>query len=220
MRVGIAGGHGKVGRHLIAKLRDRGDEVRSLDRRPEYADELREAGAEPVTCDLERDGLTEIERALDGLDAAVFSVGAGPGSGAEPKWTIDFAGALKLAAAARGAGVRRYVVVSSMGADPDAEGEDTFAAYLRAKGAADREARGSGLDCTIVRPGRLTDAPGTGTIHGGEGVGRGEVSREDVAAVVAACLHEPGTAGLTIEVIGGDEPIEEAVTALAGGASG
>ena len=217
MRVAIAGGHGKIGRHLIAKLREGGDHVRSLDRRPEYADELREAGAEPVTCDLEDDALTEIERALDGMDAAVFSVGAGPGSGAEPKWTIEFAGALKLAAAARRAGVRRYVIVSSMGADPEAEGDDAFAVYQRAKGAADREVRGSGLDYTIVRPGRLTEDPGAGTIQAGESVGRGEVSREDVASLLAACLHEPATDGLTIEVIGGDRPIEEAVAGLAGG---
>ena len=213
MKVAIAGGHGQVGRHLIAKLRERGDEVRSLDRKPEYADELREAGAEPVTCDLEKDGLEQIAEALEGMDAAVFAVGAGPGSGPEPKWKIDYAGALKLAAAARTAGVTRFVIVSSMGADPDAEG-DGFAVYQRAKGAADREVRGSGLDYTIVRPGGLTDDPGTGTVRIAESTGRGEVSREDVAAVIAACLHAPGTVGQTFELIGGDDPIEEAVAAV------
>ena len=214
MRVAIAGGHGQVGRHLIAKLRDRGDEVRSLDRKPEYADELREAGAEPVTCDLEKDGLEQIAEALEGMDASVFAVGAGPGSGPEPKWRIDYAGALKLAAAARIAGARRFVIVSSMGADPDAEGDEGFPVYQRAKGAADREVRGSGLDYTIVRPGGLTDDPGAGTGRIGESTGRGEVSREDVAAVLAACLHEPGTIGQTFELIGGDVPIEEAVAAV------
>ena len=213
MRVAIAGGGGQVGRLLIAKLRERGDYVRSLDRKPEYADELREAGAEPVTCDLETDGLDQIAEALEGMDAAVFAVGAGPGSGPEPKWTIDYAGALKLAAAARSAGVRRFVIVSSMGADPDAEG-DGFAVYQRAKGAADREVSGSGLDYTIVRPGGLTDDPGAGTVRIAESTGRGEISREDVAAVLAACLHEPATVGQTLELIGGDEPVEEAVAAV------
>jgi uncharacterized protein YbjT (DUF2867 family) len=216
MKVAIAGGHGKVGRHLIAKLRERGDEVRSLDRRGEYADDLRTAGAEPVVCDLETARLVEVESAIEGMDAVVFSVGAGPGSGPEPKWTIDFAGALKLAAAARLADVRRYVIVSSIGADPNAEGEDTFAVYRRAKGAADREVRGSGLDYTIVRPTGLTDEPGAGRVQAGESVERGQISREDVAEVLAVCLHEPGTIGLTFEVTSGNTPVEEAIAGLAG----
>src|SRR6476619_117860 len=191
MKVAIAGGHGRVGSHLIRKLRERGDEVRSLDRKAEYADDVRAAGAEPVVCDLETAGLVEIEGALDGMEAAVFSVGAGPGSGPEPKWRIDFAGALKLAAAARSAGVRRFVVVSSIGANPNAEGDDGFAVYLRAKGAADREVQGSGLDYTVVRPTGLTDDDGTGRVEAAESVKRGQISREDVAEALAVSLHEP-----------------------------
>jgi uncharacterized protein YbjT (DUF2867 family) len=219
MNVAIAGGHGKVGRLLIARLRERGDEVRSLDRRPEHADDLRAAGAEPVVCDLETAGLVEIEAAIEGMDAAVFSVGAGPGSGPEPKWRIDFAGALKLAAAARLADVRRYVMVSSIGADPNAEGEDAFAVYRRAKGAADREVQGSGLDFTIVRPTGLTDEKGTGRVQAGEHAERGKISREDVAEVLAVSLHEPATIGKTFEVTSGDQPVEEAIAALAPGRS-
>jgi uncharacterized protein YbjT (DUF2867 family) len=214
MKVAIAGGHGKIGGLLIGKLRERGDEVRSLDRKPEYADDLRSAGAEPVLCDLETAGLVEVEAAIEGMDAAVFSVGAGPGSGPEPKWTIDFAGALKLAAAARLAGVRRYVIVSSIGADPNAEGDDTFAVYRRAKGAADREVRGSGLDYTIVRPSSLSDEKGSGRVQAGEQVERHEISREDVAEVLAACLHEPGTIGKAFEVTSGEQPVEEALASL------
>ena len=214
MKVAIAGGHGKVGRHLIAKLREEGEEVRSLDRKAEYGDELKEAGAEPVVCDLEKDGLEQIAEALAGVDAAVFAVGAGPGSGSERKWTIDYAGALKLAAAARIAGVGRYVIVSSMRADPDVEGDDTFAVYLRAKGAADREVRGSGLGFTVVRPTALTDEPGSGRVQIGESLERGEISREDVAAVLAACLREPGTIGRTFDVTSGEVPVEEAISSL------
>ncbi len=194
--------------------------MRSLDRKAEYADEVRTAGAEPVVCDLETAGLVEIEGALDGMEAAVFSVGAGPGSGPEPKWRIDFAGALKLAAAARIAGVRRCVVVSSIGADPNAQGDDGFTVYRRAKGAADREIQGSGLDYTIVRPTSLTDDEGSGRVEAGEQVERGKISREDVAEILAACLHEAGTIGLTFEVTSGDQPIEEAIAALAQGRSG
>ena len=219
MKVAIAGGHGKIGTLLIGKLRERGDEVRSLDRKAEYADDVRAAGAEPVVCDLETAGLAEIESAIEGMEAAVFTVGAGPGSGPEPKWRIDFAGALKLAAAARSAGVRRYVIVSSIGADPNADGDDAFAVYLRAKGAADREVQGSGLDYTIVRPTGLTDDEGTGRVKAGESVDRGQISREDVAAVLALSLHEPGTIGQTFELTSGDQPIEDAIAALAPGRS-
>ena len=214
MKVAIAGGHGKIGRLLIGKLRERGDEVRSLDRKAEYADDVRAAGAEPVVCDLETAGLVEIEAAIEGMEAVVFSVGAGPGSGPEPKWRIDFAGALKLAAAARLAGVRRYAIVSSMGADPNAEGEEGFAVYQRAKGAADREVQGSGLDYTIVRPTGLTDEQGTGRVQAGDHVEGGKVSREDVAEVLAVCVHDPGTIGKTFEVTSGEQPVEEALASL------
>jgi uncharacterized protein YbjT (DUF2867 family) len=214
MRVAIAGGHGKIGRLLIAELRERGDEVRSLDRKAEYGDELREAGAEPVVCDLEWAGLPEIADAIEGMDAVVFSVGAGPGSGPEPKWTIDYAGALKLAAAALIGGVRRYVIVSSIGADPRAEGDEGFAVYLRAKGKADEELQKSGLDYTVVRPTGLSDEPGTGRVKAGEGVGRGEISRADVAATLAAALHTPDTIGKTFGLTSGEQPIEEALASL------
>jgi uncharacterized protein YbjT (DUF2867 family) len=215
MKVAIAGGHGKVGMHLIGKLRERGDEVRSLDRKPEYAEDIRSAGAEPVVCDLETAGLVEVESAIEGMDAAVFSVGAGPGSGPEPKWRIDFAGALKLAAAARLAGVRRYVIVSSIGADPNAEGDDAFAVYLRAKGAADREGQASGLDYTIVRPGGLTDDPGTGKVQIAEALETGgRVSRDDVAAVIAEALTADNTIGKAFDLLNDGTPISDAIRSL------
>jgi uncharacterized protein YbjT (DUF2867 family) len=101
-----------------------------------------------------------------------------------------------------------------MSADPDAPGDDAFSVYLRAKGRADAELQASGLDYTIVRPGGLTDAPGTGRVRVGERVPRGQVPRDDVAAVLAAVLHEPRTAGLTFELVSGDVPVEEAVASL------
>ena len=196
---------------LARVLRERGDDARSLIRRPEHADDVREAGGEPVLCDLEAVGEDEVAAAIEGADAVVFAAGAGPGSGPERKETVDYGGAVKLIDAAKRAGISRYVIVSSVGADPDASGDDTFAIYLRAKGKADAALAASGLDYTIVRPGRLTDGPGVGRIR----IGRdGEIPREDVAATLAAVLHEPRTAGLTFELVGGDDPVEEAVAAL------
>jgi uncharacterized protein YbjT (DUF2867 family) len=214
MRVAIAGGHGNIGQRLIRLLAARGDEVRSLDRNPAYADELRAAGAEPVVCDLESAGEAEVADAIDGVDAVVFAAGAGPGSGPERKWTMDHGGAVKLIAAAKARDISRYVIVSSIGADPEAEGDDTFQVYLRAKGKADAELAASGLDHTIVRPTRLTDEPGTGRVTLGSGLERGEISREDVAAILAATLASDNTIGKTFEAVGGETPVAEAVAAL------
>ena len=146
MRVVIAGGHGQIALQLVRLLAQRGDEAVGLIRNPDHADDIRDAGGEPLVCDLE----AADEITLD-ADAVVFAAGAGSGSGAERKWTMDYGGAAKLMRA----GVRRYVIVSAMGAaDPPAEGGDVFGEYLRAKAKADQELAASGLDYTIVRPGR------------------------------------------------------------------
>ena len=211
MVVAIAGGHGQIALRLTRLLAERGDAVRSLIRDPAQEDDVRAAGGDPVVCDLENEDEHAIAEAISGANAVVFAAGAGPGSGAERKGTMDLGGAVKLIEAAKRAGVRRYVMVSSINADPNAPGDDVFAVYLRAKGEADAELLASGLDYTIVRPGRLTDDPGTGRVRLGDDVGRGEIPRDDVAAVLVAVLHEPDTVGRTYELIGGDTPVDEAV---------
>ncbi|MEV6775165.1 NAD(P)H-binding protein [Streptomyces syringium] len=220
MRIVIAGGHGQIALRLERLLAGRGDEVAGVIRKPGQAGALLAAGAEPVVCDLESATVEELVRHLEGADAAVFAAGAGPGSGIERKDTVDRAAASLFADAAEAAGVRRYVIVSSMGADrePPADTDPVFAAYLRAKGAADDDVRSrAGLDWTVLRPGRLTDDPGTGRVTLAESTGRGEVTRDDVAAVLAALLAEPDTAGRTLELIGGDIPVEQAVKTVAAG---
>jgi nucleoside-diphosphate-sugar epimerase len=212
MRVAIAGGHGKIALRLARILSDRGEEVRSLIRNPDHDSDIREAGGDPVVCDLEHASEDEVAETVRGADAVVFAAGAGPGSGPERKWTMDYGGAVKLIAAARARGIRRYLMVSSMGADPDAEGEG-FAVYLRAKGKADADLVEAGLDHTIVRPGRLTDEPGTGSVAVGD-VARGEVPRDDVAAALAACLDAPNTIGRTFGLVSGDTPVDDAVRSL------
>jgi uncharacterized protein YbjT (DUF2867 family) len=211
MRVAIAGGHGQIALRLARALAARGDEAIALIRNPDHADDVAQAGAEPKTVDLEHAGKDEVAEAIEGADAVVFAAGAGPGSGPERKETMDYGGAVKLIAAAKQAGVPRYVIVSSMGADADAAGDDTFSVYLRAKGRADDAVRASGLEWTVVRPGRLTDDPGTGRVSVGERLPSGEVTRDDVAQVLAAVLHAPATAGKTFDLTGGDVPVEEAV---------
>jgi uncharacterized protein YbjT (DUF2867 family) len=213
MKIVIAGGHGKIALRLTRLLHERGDHVRSLIRNPAHAADIEAAGGEPVLCDLENEDHDAVARATVDADAVVFAAGAGAGSGPERKWTIDYGGAVKLIAAAKANGIDRYVLVSSRGADPDAQGDDTFAIYLRAKGKADAELQASGLAYTIVRPGRLTDEPGTGRISAGEDVGDGSIARDDVAAVLDVSVHDAGLAGVTFEVVEGDTPIEQALAA-------
>ncbi|MBB1262406.1 NAD(P)H-binding protein [Streptomyces alkaliterrae] len=223
MHTVIAGGAGQIATRLERLLADRGDTAHGLIRdtgpseRSEKADAVRAAGAEPVVCDLESADVDEVADLLRGADAAVFAAGAGPGSGAARKETVDRAAAELFAEAAARAGVRRLLIVSAMRVDeePPPGTDPVFAAYLRAKGAADAAIRArDDLDWTILRPGRLTNTPGTGRVHLAEHTGRADVSRDDVAAVLLALLDEPATARRTLELVAGDTPIPEAVRAL------
>jgi uncharacterized protein YbjT (DUF2867 family) len=214
MVVAIAGAHGKIGLRLIRLLAERGDRVLGVVRNPAHAGDLAVAGAEAVVRDLERESAAAVADSIAGAEAIVFSAGAGPGSGAERKLTLDRDGAILMIEAAKLAGASRYVIVSSVGADPAHEGDEVYDVYRRAKGEADEAVAASGLDYTIVRPGRLTEDPGTGRVRIGESVPWGEVSRDDVAAVLAATLREPATIGKTFELVGGEAEIEAALAAL------
>jgi uncharacterized protein YbjT (DUF2867 family) len=217
MRIVIAGGHGQIALRLERLLAARGDEVAGIIRKAEQADDLRAAGAEPVVLDLESASVEEVAERLRGADAAVFAAGAGPGSGTARKDTVDRGAAVLFADAAVRAGVRRFVVVSSMGADADHQGDEVFDVYQRAKGEADAYVRGlDSLDWTILRPGALTDDAGTGLVRLEARTGRGPVPRDDVAAVLAELLDTPATSGLTLELISGSAPVAVAVKAVAG----
>jgi nucleoside-diphosphate-sugar epimerase len=214
--VAIAGGHGQVARRLARLLVQRGDRVRGLIRNPEHADDLRADGSEPVLLDLEAARPEQVAEAIAGADAVVFAAGAGPGSGAERKFTMDRDGAIKLLEAARAAGVGRYLIVSSVGAEsapPEGEG-DVFGAYLRAKADADAAVTASDREWTVVRPGPLTDEAGTGKVRLGTDAFRDAVTRDDVAAVLVAALDEARSAGLILYVANGDEPVHEALSGV------
>jgi uncharacterized protein YbjT (DUF2867 family) len=208
----VAGGHGQIGLRLLRLLARDGHRARGLIRNPDHAPELEAAGAEPFVADLE--ALDDLAPYVQGADAIVFAAGAGPGSGAERKRTMDLGGAVKLIDAAHAAGVRRYVIVSSIGAGDPSSGSDAMGPYQQAKGEADAALASSGLDFTIVRPGRLTDDPGTGRVAAGEDVDRGDIPRDDVAATLLAVLEQPSTIGRTFNLVGGETPIDEAVSAL------
>lgn len=216
MIVVIAGGHGQIAQHLERSLSESGHEAVGLVRNPDHLADLAQQGARGEVVDLEKATVDQLAAAIAGADAVVFAAGAGPGSGADRKETVDRAAAALLADAAEQAGVTRYVMVSAMGtegADPDSD--DVFQVYLRAKGAADDDLRSrTALDWTVVRPGRLTDDEPTGRVALGEGLGRGSVTRRDVAAVLAELLVTGAGRGRTVDLVSGEVPVRQAVAAL------
>jgi nucleoside-diphosphate-sugar epimerase len=214
MDVVIAGGHGQIALRLARLLSARGERVRALIRNPDHGSDVSSAGAEAVVFDLEKQSSAELASVVAGADAVVFAAGAGPGSGAARKRTVDLGGAVKLIEAAQASGVRRYVIVSSIGADDPASGSEAMRPYLEAKAQADAAVVASGLDWTIVRPGHLTDEPGTARVTVGERVGYADVPRDDVAAVIAGVLDEPRTIGRTFVVVEGETPIPDALRQL------
>lgn len=218
MQVVIAGGHGQIALRLERLLTLRGDSAVGLIRNPDQAGDLASAGATAVVIDLEQAGVDELAAEVRGADAVVFAAGAGPGSGTARKDSVDRGAAALLADAAERAGVRRYLLVSSINAttQPPADPDDAFQVYLKAKGDSEADLRGRDLDWTVLRPGGLTNDPGTGQVALATSVPRGRISRDDVAAVLVALLDEPRTARLTLELVGGDTPVDEAVAALAG----
>ncbi|HLM07396.1 MAG TPA: SDR family oxidoreductase [Blastococcus sp.] len=219
MRIAVAGGHGQVARRLGRLLVARGDTVVGIVRNPAHESDLIGDGLESVILDLEYAPVDDVAAAVSGADAVVFAAGAGPGSGIPRKDTVDRGAAVLLADAAERAGVRRYVLLSSMGVEavsprsstPD---DEVFTAYLRAKRAAEEDvlARPE-LAVTVLRPGRLTDHPGTGRVSLARHVDPGNVPRDDVAAVLAELL-DVDRDGVVLELVKGPTPIAEAVAAL------
>src|SRR4051794_39897024 len=219
MRITVAGAHGQIARRLSRLLSERGDTVVGIVRNQAHAPDVEADGAEPVVLDLEAATVDDVAAVLSGADAVVFAAGAGPNSGADRKHTVDHAAAVLLADAAERAGVRPYLLISSMGVDLAREGtppdvDPVFAVYLQAKLHAEEEIRPrTSLDTVIVRPGRLTDEPGTGRVTLAQGLGLGDIPRDDVAAVLAELLRV-GRPGAVLELVSGDTPIADAVAGL------
>ncbi|MBB6352246.1 nucleoside-diphosphate-sugar epimerase [Nonomuraea muscovyensis] len=213
MRTIIAGGHGKIALRLERLL---GGDATGLVRNPAHVADVEATGARAVLCDLERASVAEIADILRGADAVVFAAGAGPGSGPARKDTVDRGASVLLADAAERAGVRRFVQISSMGAGrpPEPGGDEVWAAYITAKTEAEHDLTRRSLDWTILRPGALTDDPGTGLVLLDLEVPRGRVPRDDVAAVIAALLRQRAGLGQVLELVSGGTPIDEAITAL------
>jgi uncharacterized protein YbjT (DUF2867 family) len=212
VNVVIVGGHGKIALRLEKLLAERGDSPRGIIRKTEQAEDLENIGAEPIVLDIEN--VDDISDALAGADAVVFAAGAGPGSGPARKRTVDYGGAVKLADGAKAQGIRRYVMVSAIGANRPETWSDDMRPYQEAKSEADKYLVESGLDYTIIRPGGLNDDPGTGKVQLGERLDYGQVTRDDVAGVIAECLIADNSIGKAFDLLNDGTPIAEAVRAL------
>jgi uncharacterized protein YbjT (DUF2867 family) len=210
MNITVVGAHGSIAQLLHPKLIEDGHNVRGIIRKEEQAKTLKEMGVEPVVADIETE--TDISDAVGNVDAVVFAAGAGPGSGKERKYTVDRDGAIKLMRACQANGIDRYIMISAMGLD-EPRGNEVFQVYQKAKAEADEALKNSGLNYTIIKPGRLTDEEGEGTVTVGDLEG-GEIPREDVASVIAASIENDSTFRKTFDVLTGKEPIIEALNNL------
>lgn len=211
MKITVVGAHGSIAMLLHPMLIEAGHSVRGIIRKDEQAEDLRELGVEPVVADVEKQ--EDISEEVGNVDAVLFAAGAGPGSGAARKWTVDRDGAIKLMSACHKNDIERYLIISAMGLDKP-RGSEVFKVYQKAKAEADEALRVSGLDYTIVKPGRLTDESGTGKVSVGNDLERGEIPREDVAAVLAKVFEMPETIGKEFDLLSGDQNISEALSDL------
>lgn len=214
--IAVVGGHGKIAMLLHPILVAGGHQPVALARSEEYRSDLDRVGAQLRLLDIENSQVEDYVAAFAGCDAVVFAAGGGPDGNKDRKKTVDLGGSLASIDAAQRAGVRRFVQISAMGVDeplPEDTG-DVWAAYVEAKRDADTALRDSGLQWTIIRPGALTDEAATGAVTVGDTVDRGEITRADVAALVAAALATDSTIGTQWEAINGDTPIGDAVRGI------
>ena len=215
--VTIIGGHGKVALLAEPLLVERGHAVNALIRRPEQSEDIVTRGANPVVADITALSTEEMAKLFKDLhtEVLVWSAGAGGVGGPERTYAIDRDAAIRSMDAARLAGIKRYVMVSYLGAgsghgiDPD----DSFYAYAESKTIADEHLRGSGLDYTILGPGTLTLEEAGGITLGIEPAhtpgAESNTPRATVAQVLAAVLEDPSTVGKALPFIGGPTPIAQ-----------
>lgn len=211
MKVTIAGANGQIAKLLHPKLIHAGHEVRGIIRKEEQVNPLKKLGVDPVVADME--AVDDLSEAVGNADAVIFAAGAGPGSGADRKWSVDRDGAIKLIEACKTNGIRRYVMISAMGLETP-RGSDVFQVYQKAKLQADNALKKSGLDYTIVKPGRLTNDPPEERIKVGKNLESGDIPRADVASVLIEVISNHLASGLEFDLVSGEQKISEALQGL------
>ncbi len=209
MRVLVAGANGKTGRLTVRRLAEAGSEPLAMIRDPVQADPMRELGAaDIVVADLEGD----VSGALEGCEAVIFAAGSGSRTGPDKTIRVDLMGAIRLIEACVAHDVRRFVMLSSIRSDDPDSGPEGLRHYLAAKMEADRWLQATDLDWTIVRPGRLTDEPGTGRIQAARRLDDfGEIPRADVAETMVASLGIDAARRKLFDILSGPDRISDAL---------
>ncbi len=212
-RIAIVGGNGQIARLLHPLLVARGHTPIALVRSESYRNRLEAMGAAVRLLDIENSTAGDFSAVFEDADAVVFAAGGGPDGNVERKRTVDLEGSLKSIEGAQQAGISRFVQVSAINVDQPVadDASPVWRAYVEAKRDADAALRDSGLDWTIIRPGVLTDADGTGLVELGEAVARADVPRADVAAVLAEVLDSGAGIGAQWNLVSGDTPVADAV---------
>jgi len=212
MKILVAGANGHTGTYIVNMLKERGHHPLAMLRNREQTEKFERENVKTVVANLEDE--QSLQKAVEGTDAVIFAAGSGSKTGPEKTIDVDQNGAIRLVDVAQKAGVSHFIMLSSMGADPNSESE-RIQHYLRAKGKADEYLQKSNLPYTIVRPGRLTHDQGTGKIQLSEKLEQsGTITREDVARVIVSSLEFPNTAGKTFDILNGEVPIEKALETI------
>jgi uncharacterized protein YbjT (DUF2867 family) len=215
LKVFLIGSNGQVGKHIVKLLQDsEKHELTAMVRSEEQAQQLIDSGVNAVIADLEG-SVDELADAMQGTEAVIFTAGSGGKTGPDKTLLVDLDGAVKSMEAAEKVGINRYIMVSAYKAyDRESWKESPIKPYMVAKHYADRMIVASNFEYTIIGPGLLLNEPGTGKIEVGDNIQKTSIPREDVARTVVAAIDEENTYRKTIEIMSGDNPIEDALKAV------
>lgn len=205
MKVLVVGANGQIGHQVVEKLKDKGHDPVAMVRKEEQTKQFSDKGIDTVLGDLEKD----FSHAFEGVDTVVFAAGSGGDTGPDMTIVIDQEGAIETVDNAKNAGVKHFVIVSSMGANAPKEAEN-IKHYMYAKHRADEHLKASGLDYTIIRPGMLQNDAGTGKVSlSEENQSFGNVPREDVASVIVQAVDSNKAENKVYTLLEGDTPVED-----------
>ncbi len=207
-RVLVVGATGHTGKRVIEILNSSNTfEPYAMIRKEDQRQMFEDMDVETILADLENN----VTETAQGMDKIIFAAGSGGKTGEDKTIAIDQDGAIKMIDAAKQAKVKKFVMLSAMGADNPSSNKD-LKVYLEAKQKADEHLKSSGLTYTILRPGALTDDLGLAKVKLAEKLNEsGEISRDDVAFLLVMSLADPLVKNKTIEALEGKESIKNAI---------
>jgi len=204
----IAGANGTTGKKIVQLLKaSQYFKPVAMVRKEEQKEQFENENIHTVLGDLEKD----LSHTVENIDKVIFAAG----SGGKKVIEVDQEGAKNLMNVSKKANIKKFVMLSSMGADnPDAAND--LQEYLKAKQNADDYLKSTDLTYAIVRPGSLTNDKGTGKIKLAPKIGKqGSITRDDVAQTLVRSLHDDAARNKTFEIIQGDTLIGKAMDDIA-----